>query len=146
MARIRYIRSQRLEAVVARMAELLGLSHVRADRVFCSVSFNARTRAYARIWGTPGPFVKLGVCEPAYVIELVYENLEGAGCDRLLAVLLHELLHIPRGFTGGLRRHGEWSRWSSLNAVLKRLPPVERRRLCGEVREALEEARRSASR
>jgi predicted metallopeptidase len=104
------------------------------------VSFGSKTRAYARIWGLPGPFVRLGICEPAYVVELVYENVQGLTCERLLGVLVHELLHIPRSFSGGLRSHGEWSRWSNILGLVRGIPLQERRRLCAEARRALEEA------
>jgi len=141
MPRIRYVRSTQLEAVVRDIVESAGLGHVRVDRVFCAVSFGAKTRAYARIWGLPGPFVRLGICEPGYVIEVVYENIKDLSCNRLLAVLVHELLHIPRSFSGGLRGHGEWSRQPNIESIVARIPPSQRRRLCAEARRALERAR-----
>ncbi len=140
MARVRYVRSVRLEAVIARLVELLALEHVRIDRVFCAVSFGSKSRAYARIWGLPGPFVRLGVCEPAYVVELIYENVASLPCSKLLGVLVHELLHIPRSFSGGLRSHGDWSRWHNISSLVASIEAAERRRLCRETRAALREA------
>ncbi len=135
------MRSPGLEAVLRRLVELLGLSYIRADRVYAAVSFGSSSRSYARIWGLPSPFVRLGVCDPAYVVEVLYEASRGLGCEELLGVLVHELLHIPRSFSGGLRSHGEWSRWSRIRGLVSRIPRGVREELCREAWRALDEAR-----
>lgn len=135
--RLVFRRSPEAEEAARLLAEALGLSHVRPDRVYVAVSRGSRSRAYARIWGTPSPFTSIGVCEPAYVIELVYENLRGASCSRLVEVLVHELLHIPRSFSGCLRRHGEWSRPARIRDLVRGLDPGLRRRVCSLLRAAL---------
>ncbi len=132
-----FVRSPELEEALRTLVRLLGLNYVDASRVYGAVSRGSRSTAYARIWGLPSPFVRLGLCEPMYVVELVYENTVGLTCNKLLEVLVHELLHIPRSFSGGLRSHGEWSRTSKIRELVRGLPPVERRRLCGLVRDAL---------
>ncbi len=138
--RVVFRRSPEAEEAARLLAEALGLRHVRPDRVYVAVSSGSRSRAYARIWGMPSPFTSIGVCEPAYVIELVRENLAGASCSKLIEVLAHELLHIPRSFSGCLRRHGEWSRPSRIRELVKGLEPGLRRRLCGLLRSALSDA------
>jgi len=137
LARLVFVRSPELEEALRTLVRLLGLSYVDTSRVYGVVSKGSRSTAYARIWGLPSPFVRLGLCEPMYVVELVYENVAGLTCSRLLEVLVHELLHIPRSFSGGLRSHGEWSRKSKIRELVQGLPPVERRRLCSLVRDAL---------
>lgn len=140
LPRIRYQRSPEAEEAVRRLVDALNLSHIRVDRVYVAVSRGSRTSALARIWGIPAPFTRLGVCEPAYVIELVHENLRGADCEELVAVVVHELLHIPRGFSGGLRAHGEWSRWGNIMRLVRGLPEDVRRDTCRLLRRALEAA------
>lgn len=142
--RVKYIRSCRIENVLRKIVDSLDLWYVKPGRVYAAVSFGSRTSAYARIWGLPGPFVRLGICEAMYVVELVYENVQGLGCERLLGVLIHELLHIPRSFSGGLRSHGEWSRWSSIRRLVEKIPGGEREALCREAMRGLEEARERA--
>ena len=142
MARLVFVRSRSLEEALRLLARELGLTHIDGDRVYGAVSRGSRSTAYARIWGLPSPFVRLGLCRPSYVVELVYENARGLGCEELLAVLVHELLHIPRSFSGGLRSHGEWSKWSRIRSLVKALPAEARVEACRLAREALREAER----
>ena len=137
MTRLVFIRSPELEEALRTLVRLLGLSYVDASRIYGAVSKGSRSTAYARIWGLPSPFVRLGLCEPMYVVELVYENVAGLTCNKLLEVLVHELLHIPRSFSGGLRSHGEWSKGSKIRELVRGLPPAERRRLCSLAKDAL---------
>jgi predicted metallopeptidase len=139
MPRINFSRSQDLEVVVRRLIELLGLDYIDPDRVFVAVSKGSKSRAYARIWGIPSPFARLGICEPAYVIEVVSENARELDCIGLLKILVHELLHIPKSFSGGLRGHGHWNSSKNVRALLSRLPRHEVEDLCTVARRALEE-------
>ncbi|NOZ88837.1 MAG: metallopeptidase [Crenarchaeota archaeon] len=136
--RLVFTRSREAEEAARILVEALGLSYIDVDRVFVTVSRGSSTRAFARIWGLPSPFVRLGVCKPMYVVELVAENLRGAGCDVLVETLIHELLHIPRSFSGGLRSHGEWSRPSNVRRLARSLPREVRLRVCALLRRALE--------
>ncbi len=139
MPRINFSRSQDLEVVVKRLIELLGLDYIDPNRVFVTVSKGSRSSAYARIWGTPSPFTRLGICEPAYVIEIISENARELDCMGLLRTLVHELLHIPKSFSGGLRGHGHWNSSRSVRALLSRLPQPAIEDMCVAVRKALEE-------
>ena len=142
MARLVFTRSRSLEEALQILIRELGLGYIDGARVYGAVSRGSRSTAYARIWGLPSPFVRLGICRASYVIELVYENARSLGCEELLAVLVHELLHIPRSFSGGLRGHGEWSRWSRIRSLVRALPVEAREKACRLARDALREAER----
>ena len=108
MGRVVYERWPGLCRLVSFLVERLGghgLGHVRVDRVYCVRSRGARTLAVARIYGLPRPWIVVGL-EPGYVIEVVSERFDRLPCREKIRVILHELLHIPKGFTGGLRKHG----------------------------------------
>lgn len=139
MPRIRLVRDSRLEEALRLLVDALGLDYVDKSRLYAAWSRGARTRAYARIWGVPSPFTRLGLCSPMYVVELVSENFAHLGCRDRVAVLVHELLHIPRSFSGGLRSHGEWSRWSRLRRLADSLPGGVVERVCRLLESSLEE-------
>lgn len=140
MTRVVYVRSPFLEKAVKLLINSLGLDYVDARRVYAAVSFRSLSKAYARIWGLPSPFTKLGLCEPSYLIELIYENASTLECSTLLEILIHELLHIPRTFSGSLRGHGSWVARERLRELARRIPSSVRREVCSLSRQAFREA------
>ena len=136
LPRVKYKRDRRLEEAIRMLVEAMGLDYIDTSRVYAAWSTGSRTRAYARIWGLPSPFTRLGLCEPMYVIELVSENFAGLSCREMVHVLVHEILHIPRSFSGGLRSHGEWSHWRSIRSIVARLPRGVVEEVCRLLRES----------
>lgn len=80
------------------------LSHVEKNRIFCIESTGSKSRAYARIWGLSRIWQESLKMGPAYVIEVThrFEKLNPHQQDE---VLLHELAHIPKNFSGALLGH-----------------------------------------
>jgi len=85
------------------ITQALGLSYVDPERVRCVRVEGSRANALARIWGLPPVFQDAPRLAPHYVIEFIvpaFDRLPRAEQDR---VIIHELLHIPRTFSGGIR-------------------------------------------
>ena len=122
MTGVRYTVDHRLcGALRAIVAGLPDRSHGRVDRVYCVRSRGARTMAVARIYGLPRPWIVVGL-EPGYVIEFVSERFDPLPCREKIAVIIHELLHIPRTFSGALRPHGRQVNDGVVERLLDRLP------------------------
>lgn len=106
---------------VDRIAQALDLQWLKTERVKCFRSRNTSTRAYARTWGFPR-ILQLALNEPpAYVIEVVSEKFDKLGKATQDEILLHELAHIPRNFSGALvahTHHGKGSFHDKLKTML----------------------------
>ncbi len=88
----------------------LDLPHLTSSRIFCYRTEGSKSRAYARIWSMPKIFQTALNIKPAYVIEVLskyYDKLDDEKKDK---VLIHELLHIPKNFSGSLLPHRGRSR------------------------------------
>lgn len=94
------------------------LSYIAQDRVFCVESEGSTSRAYARIWGLPRIWQDTLKIGPAYVLEVThrYQKLSAQDQDH---VLLHELAHIPKNFSGALLGH---------NGLPQRVQEMKKRR------------------
>jgi predicted metallopeptidase len=97
---------------IYRLANLLELGWIKTSRIYCVRSYGTKTRAIARIWGL-GRVWQLALGEkPAYIIEVISEKYDRLGEEEKDKVLLHEISHIPKNFSGALLphiRHGKRS-------------------------------------
>ncbi len=83
-------------------------SHIDLDRVFFVRSTGSRSSAVARIHGLASIWRYVLGVEPMYIIEVVSENYDELSLDDKVKTIIHELLHIPYRFSGGLRPHGRF--------------------------------------
>lgn len=105
MGRVAWEVAPDVQARVAALVEALGMAHVDSVRVVCVRSRGSKARFLARIWPLERVWqLALGL-EPHYVIEVKHERFDRLARDAQDRVLIHELLHIPRGFTGAVLPH-----------------------------------------
>ena len=103
---IEYYEAPDVKILVDEIAKTLNFKHVEADRVFCFRSRGSHSRrVIARIHSLSKVWQKALNVRAGYLIEVISERY-----DRLCQldkerVLIHELLHIPAGFSGGFRPH-----------------------------------------
>jgi len=82
--------------------------HIKPQRIFCFRSQGSTARARARIWAFPRIWQLALKIEPAYVIEVLAEKFDHLSDKDKTRVLIHELAHIPKNFSGSLLPH--WRR------------------------------------
>ncbi|MBI4084791.1 MAG: metallopeptidase [Candidatus Levybacteria bacterium] len=90
-----------LKAIVA----ILDMPHINLSRIFCYRTHGSKSRAYARTWSFPKIFQDALRVEPAYVIEVLARYYDRLDDDTKKKILIHELLHIPKNFSGSLLPH-----------------------------------------
>src|SRR5258708_10863073 len=88
----------------------LDLPHINLERIYCYRTKGSKTRAYARTWAFPKIFQRALSVEPAYVIEVLSQHYDKLDDDKKKKVLIHELLHIPKNFSGAFLPHRSRSR------------------------------------
>ena len=83
----------------------LEFNHMKKENIHCIRSFDAKTRAYARIWGMSRLFKEVAGLEPHYIIEVISKKFDKLPEREKIKTLIHELMHIPKTFSGALLSH-----------------------------------------
>ncbi len=105
MGRFRFEPAPDVAAEIARLVDVLEFEHIDPDRVHCRRSRGSTANAYARIWELPSMWQDALGVPPQYVIEVLTEHFDPLDEVERIKILIHELLHIPRTFSGAVRNH-----------------------------------------
>jgi predicted metallopeptidase len=95
---------------IIKILKVLDMPYVKPSKIFCYRTQGSKSRSYARIWSFPKIFQDALQLEPAYVIEVLSKHYDRLDEEEKIKVLIHELLHIPRNFSGALVPHVTRSR------------------------------------
>lgn len=87
------------------LVEKLELSHIQIENIKVYRSVNSQARARARIWSLPSIWRDALKIPPQYIIEVLEQHFDHLTSEDKVRVLIHELMHIPKGFSGGLVPH-----------------------------------------
>jgi predicted metallopeptidase len=94
-----------VKRIVRDVVTHVSFPHVDARRIVCMRSFKATSRARARIWSFPKIW-QMALHKPAYyVIEVLSHHFDHLTEDDKVRVIIHELMHIPKNFSGALVPH-----------------------------------------
>jgi len=103
---LEYVEAPDVKRSVDEIVECLDLFHVVPQFVFCYRSRGSKSkRTVARIHGLGKIWQEALLRPPAYVIEVISERYDRLSEEDKEKTLIHELLHIPKGFSGGFRPH-----------------------------------------
>jgi predicted metallopeptidase len=103
---ISYHRADDIQALAMDLVKSLSLDYIPPERIVCFRSRGSRARrvvarcySLSKIWQNA-----LGL-PSYYIIEVISEHYDGLPEEEKVKVMIHELLHIPKCFGGGLRPH-----------------------------------------
>jgi len=102
--------AQDIQKDLKKVLQVLDLPYIQINRIFCYRTTGSKVRAYARTWAMPKIFQRALGIQPAYIIEVLSRHYDKLGEDDKKKVLIHELLHIPKNFSGALLPHRTRSR------------------------------------
>ena len=103
--RLEWEDAREIKVDIEGILKILNFSNVDPARIFCFRTSGSKSRAYARIWAMPKIFQRALEIKPAYVIEVLSKYFDKLDEDAKKKVLIHELLHIPKNFSGSLLPH-----------------------------------------
>ena len=95
-----------VKKLVNHLVPLLPFSaYVQVSRIVCMRSHGATSRARARIWSFPKIWQMALNLPPHYIIEVLSHHFDHLSDDDKKRVIIHELMHIPKNFSGALVPH-----------------------------------------
>jgi predicted metallopeptidase len=103
---IKYEEASDVKKSADEIAQTLDFFHVVPQFVFCVRSTGSESkRTIARIHGLGRIWQEVLNLPSAYVIEVISERYDKLSETEKEKTIIHELLHIPKGFSGGFRPH-----------------------------------------
>ena len=95
-----------VKRLVDEIVDSLDLFHIVPQFVYCYRSKGSKSkRTIARIHGLGRIWQEALKKPPAYIIEVISERYDKLSDEEKEKTLIHELLHIPKVFSGGFRPH-----------------------------------------
>ncbi len=104
-SKLEWNEAKEIKKDIVQILKVLEFPHIDSSRIFCFRSYGSKSRSYARIWAMPKIFQRALKISPAYVIEVLGRYFDKLDEDSKKKVLIHELLHIPKNFSGALLSH-----------------------------------------
>src|SRR3990167_10153208 len=83
----------------------LDLAYISPNQIHSFRSTGSTSRATARIWSLPTIWQQALNTQAAYCLEVISHRFDKLNLDEQERVLIHELLHIPKTFSGALVPH-----------------------------------------
>ncbi len=102
---MQYELAPEIKKQIKMLVKELDFAHIKVEKIHCIRSFDAKTRAYARIWGMSRLFKEVAGIEPNYIIEVNAKRFDKLSDREKMKTLIHELMHIPKTFSGALLSH-----------------------------------------
>lgn len=102
---MRFVKAPDVQEIAERLLDFLSFEYINEARIICMRSYGSQANAYARIWNFPKIWQEALEVKPFYVIEVLSEEFDKLPEEEKEKVILHEILHVPKTFSGALRNH-----------------------------------------
>lgn len=104
---IKYERAEDIALIMRDIVRKLNFEHIKIGNVVCFRSRGGKSRyVIARCWPLPRIFQKAFGVDAYYCLEAISEKFDRLPQEEKEKVIIHELLHIPKAFGGGVKMHG----------------------------------------
>lgn len=104
---IKYERAFDIELLMRKIVNSLEMKHIKTQNVVCFRSKGSKAKyTIARCWALPRIFQKALNVDAHYCLEVISERFDRLSNEEKERVMIHELLHIPKAFGGGVKKHG----------------------------------------
>lgn len=100
-----YAKAPEIKKILDTLVDRLNMSYIEKTGIHAIRSFDAKTRAIARIWGMSRLFKEVAGIKPQYIIEVNAKRFDKLRERDKIKTLIHELMHIPKTFSGALLSH-----------------------------------------
>jgi predicted metallopeptidase len=123
---ISYSEAPDVKDLVVRIVAQLSFYHLNVNGIHCYRSINSKSkRTVARIHNLSKVWQR-ALDKPAnYLIEVISERYDKLSQEEKEKVIIHELLHIPKGFSGGFRPHKGYITSRKIDALHEKLANVK---------------------
>jgi predicted metallopeptidase len=119
---LKYVEAPDVKKLANEIIESLDMFHVLPQFVYCYRSKGSKSkRTIARIHGLGLMWLEVLRHPPAYVIEVISERYDKLSIRDKEKIVIHELLHIPKGFSGGFRPHKGYISIKKIESLHSRL-------------------------
>lgn len=94
-----------IQKKINHLLDHIDFPHIDGDRIIAFRSKGSKARARARIWSMPRIWQMALDIKAHYVIEVISHHFDNQSEEEQLKILIHELMHIPKSFSGALVPH-----------------------------------------
>lgn len=103
--KMEFILAPELKSDIKRIVIKLELTYINVDNIVPFKSSGSKSRAVARIWSLPKIWQIALKTDAHYCLEFVSERFDRLSQTDKEKVIIHELLHVPKNFSGALLPH-----------------------------------------
>lgn len=115
---IKYYDAPDVKQLVDTIVTKLKFTHINPKQIYCFRSRGSKSkRTIARVHSLEKLWQLALNTHPRYLIEVIAERFDKLSQTDREKVLIHELLHVPKGFSGGFRPHKGYINKKTINKL-----------------------------